>query len=189
MAKKIFLVLAVLLVCLIVSFCVAVSLQPGVFSVQRSTTIAAPPAVVFPLVDDLQAWDSWSPWKKLDPNPRTTISTPSSGQGATFSWSGNDQIGEGKLTILASRPDELVEVEQEFVKPFAGTARMIFTFAPQDGGTHVTWKMEGTNNFLGKAMCLFMDMDATLGPSFADGLANIKTVAEKGDAEPEADEP
>ena len=179
MAKKVLISLAVLFVCLIVGLFAAISLQPNTFFVQRSATMAAPPAEVFAQVNDLQAWDAWTPWKKLDPMPKTTISTPSAGKGATFTWAGNDEIGEGKLTILQSKPDELVGVEQAFIKPFVGKALMAFTFAPEGGGTKVTWKMDGTNDFFGKAMCLFMDMDATLGKAFDEGLANMKAVVEK----------
>ncbi len=42
--------------------------------------------------------------------------------------------------------------------------------------------MTGVNDFFGKAMCLFMDMDALLGDDFARGLANLKTVVEQGGA-------
>jgi hypothetical protein len=178
MAKKILIAIAILGV----GLTVLISLQPGTFSVQRSAVVAAPPAAVFALVNDLAAWDAWSPWKKLDPNPKTTISTPSAGKGATFTWSGNDAIGEGSLTIVDSRPDEMVEAEQAFVRPFEGKARLVFTFAPDAGGTMVTWTMEGTNNFVGKAMCLVMDMDAMLGKDFEQGLANIKAMVQKGGA-------
>jgi hypothetical protein len=79
-----------------------------------------------------------------------------------------------------SRPYELVEIEQVFVRPLAGKARMLFTFAPEGGGTKVTWTMDGTNNFMGKAMCMIMDMDAMLGKDFERGLANLKRVVEQG---------
>ena len=46
--------------------------------------------------------------------------------------------------------------------------------------------MDGTNDFVGKALCLVMDMDATLGKDFEQGLANMKTVVEKGGAAPGA---
>ena len=178
MAKKILIAPAVLCVVLLVA-CVVISLQPSTFSVQRSATMASPPAKVFAQVNDLQAWDSWTPWKELDPNPKATISDPSAGKGATFAWSGNDQIGEGTMTILESKPDEWVELKQVFVRPFAGKARMTFTFSSVGDGTKVTWRMDGTNNFMGKAMCLFMDMDVVLGEKFARGLANMKAVVEK----------
>ena len=148
--------------------------------------MAAPPSRVFAQVNDLQAWDDWSPWRELDPNAKKAISTPSAGKGATFAWAGNDKIGEGSLTILDSRPHELVDVEQVFIRPFAGKARMTFTFAPAGDGTKVTWRLNGINDFIGKAVCLFMDMDAMLGKDFDRGLANMKVVVEKGGAAPAA---
>ena len=188
MFKKILIALAVLCVGLI-GLCVAVMLQPSTFSVQRSATIAAPPAMVFAQVNDLRAWDAWSPWKKLDPNARSTISTPSTGKGATFAWAGNDQIGEGSMTILESRKSEQVDLEQTFIRPLAGKARIAFTFVPQGSGTKVIWKMDGTNDFVGKAMCLFIDMDAVLGKDFDQGLANMKAVVETSVAAPAAPAP
>lgn len=179
MAKKILITFAVLFVCLIVGLCVAIGLQPSTFSVERSATMAAPPTEVFAQVNDLQAWDAWSPWKTLDPNSKTTISTPSAGKGATFAWAGNDEIGEGSMTIVDSKVDERVDIEQVFIRPLVGKARIAFTFASEGSGTKVTWRMDGTNGFIGKAMCLIMDMDAVLGEGFDQGLANMKAVVEK----------
>ena len=122
MVRKVLIVLAILCVVLAVAG-VVVSMRPGTFTVQRTAAVAAPPAAVFPQVDDLQAWDAWSPWKELDPNPKKTLSTPSAGKGATFTWSGNDKVGEGSLTIVDSRPYELVEIEQVFVRPLAEIGR------------------------------------------------------------------
>ncbi|MGD9721242.1 MAG: SRPBCC family protein [Pirellulales bacterium] len=146
---------------------------------ERSLVMAAPASDIFAQVDDLAAWDRWSPWAKLDPQAKTTISDPSSGEGANFAWNGNDDVGEGSLTIVDSRPDSLVELEQVFVRPLAGRCRMKFLLVPQDDGTKVTWRMDGTNSFIAKAICLVMDMDATLGPNFEQGLAGIKSVVEK----------
>jgi hypothetical protein len=188
MAKKILIGAGLFLLVFIIGSALVIALQPSQFSVERSTTMAAPPAAVFAQVNDLQAWDAWSPWSKLDPNAKTNISTPSSGEGATFGWNGNDQIGEGTLTILESKPDELVDVEQSFVRPFAGKCRMTFRLAGSDAGTHVTWRMEGTNDFFGRAMCLFMDMDAIMGKSFDEGLANIKGIVEKVAVEKEPED-
>ena len=188
MARKILIVLAALCA-LLGAAAVVISRQPDTFSVQRSVTVAAPPSRVFAQVNDLQAWDAWSPWKELDPNARTTISTPSAGKGATFTWAGNDKIGEGSLTILDIRPDELVDVEQVFIRPLAGKARMAFTLAPEGDGTRVTWKMDGTNNFAGKAICMFVNMDTMLGKDFERGLASMKSLAEQAGAAPEAAAP
>jgi hypothetical protein len=158
-------------------------MQPSTFAVERSETIAAPAAAVFAQVNDLRAWDGWSPWKKLDPNAKMTMSAPSAGKGATVSWNGNDQIGEGSMSILESKPDERVELEQVFVRPMAGAARFVFTFSQQASGTKVTWRMDGRNGFVGKAMCMIIDMNDILGKEFEQALANMKAIAEKKDVE------
>lgn len=184
MLKKILLTLLVLLVVLAMGLFILISVQPSTYTVQRSASMAAVPADIFPHVNDLAAWHAWSPWRDLDPNPKRTFSTPSSGKGATFAWSGNDAVGEGTLTILESVPPERVEIEQAFVRPFEGKTTMTFTFAPEGEGTLVTWKMHGEIGFLGKAMCLVIDMDAVVGTSIEAGLANIKDLVEKQAEQP-----
>ena len=184
MVKKVAIGVAVLLLLVTLGLFVAISLQPSHFSVVRSARMTAPPAAVFALLNDLEALDTWSPCKDLDPNPKTTISEPASGKGAKFTWDGNDQIGAGQLVILESKPDEHLDVEQEFFRPFAGKALMSFTLAPEGEATEVTWTMTGQNDFMGKAMCLFIDMDAMLGKNFEQGLANIKRAVEQGQTRP-----
>lgn len=44
--------------------------------------------------------------------------------------------------------------------------------------TAVTWCMSGKNNFLGRAMCLVMNMDKMVGGKFEQGLASMKTTVE-----------
>jgi hypothetical protein len=39
--------------------------------------------------------------------------------------------------------------------------------------------MQGTNNFIGKAMGLVFDFDRMIGGDFEAGLANLKTLVEK----------
>ena len=175
---------AVLVIVLIVGLCIVISVQPNFFLITRSELIDAPHAKVFAQVNDLAAWDAWTPWKKLDPNPKTKLSIPSHGKGATFEWSGNDEIGEGILTIVESDPAGLIEIDQEFFKPFAGKARITFEVMIEvPHRTLVTWTMTGENDFMGKAMCLFMNMEVMLGPKLEEGLANLKEVAEKSDPE------
>jgi uncharacterized protein YndB with AHSA1/START domain len=156
----------------------SVAMQPSDFRVTRMATINAPAPVVFGQVNDLHKWDTWSPWAKLDPQAKHTFEGPSSGKGAIFRWEGNDQIGEGKMTITESRPSDLIRIKIDFLKPFQATNTAEFTFHPEGSRTVVTWSMSGTNNFVGKAFCLFMNMDKMLGGDFEKGLAQMKSVAE-----------
>ena len=38
--------------------------------------------------------------------------------------------------------------------------------------------MTGTNNFMAKAVCLFMNMDKMIGGQFEKGLTDMKSAAE-----------
>ena len=163
---------------IIVVFLVIVALQPGDFHVSRSATILAPAVAIFPHVNELKKWDAWSPWMKLDPNAKSSFEGPPAGKGAAMSWAGNNEVGEGKMTITESRPNELVQFHLEFYKPMAGTSDAKFTFKDEGNQTTVTWTMTGKNNFLAKAMCLVMNMDKMVGGDFEKGLAALKNVAE-----------
>jgi len=100
------------------------------------------------------------------------------GTGASYSWVGNSEVGEGKMTITESRPSDLVKLKLEFIKPFAATSATEFTFTPSGNATNVKWTMSGDNNFIGKAFSLFMNMDKMIGADFEKGLAQMKKVAE-----------
>jgi len=174
MLKKILIGLAVV----IVVFVIVVATRPSDYRVSRSATIAAPPAAVFPHVNELKKWDPWSPWMKLDPNAKSTFEGSAAGKGAAMSWAGNNEVGEGKMTITESKPNELVHFHLEFYKPMTGTSEAEFTFKPEGNGTTITWSMTGKNNFIAKAMCMFMDMDKMVGGQFEKGLASIKSIVE-----------
>lgn len=161
---------------------ILVATRPAAFRITRSATIAAPPAVVHAQVADFRAWRAWSPWEGMDPNLQRTYGDVPSGVGATYHWVGNKKVGEGKMRVTESRPGEHLAIELVFIKPFAATNQAVFTFAPSGGGTAVTWTMTGTNNFMGKAFCLLMDMDKMVGGQFAQGLTSLKAVCEKKSA-------
>jgi len=155
-----------------------ITLQPARYRVSRSTTIAAPAPVVFAQVNDFHKWSAWSPWEKIDPAMKRTYEGPPAGVGASYAWVGTREVGEGRMTIVESRPGDLIHVKLEFVKPFAGTSVAEFSFKPDGERTLVTWSMTGDKNFIAKAIHLVMSMDRMIGDQFDKGLAAMKTVAE-----------
>jgi uncharacterized protein YndB with AHSA1/START domain len=155
-----------------------VAMQPSEFRIERSATIAAPAPAVFAQVNDFHNWEAWSPWAKLDPAAKNSFEGAPAGKGAAFSWAGNSKVGEGRMTITESRPSELVRIKLEFLKPFEATNTAEFTFKPEGERTAVTWSMYGHNNFIGRAIGLFVNMDKALGGEFEKGLASMKSVAE-----------
>jgi hypothetical protein len=174
MLKKVLVVLAAI----IGVFAIVISLQPSEFRVARSMAMAVSAAKIFPHVNDLHAWEAWSPWAKMDPNAKSSFEGPEAGVGAVMRWDGNMQVGKGSMTIIESQPNKLVRFRMEFLKPMAGTDTAELTFQPQGNNqTVVTWAMFGKNNFMGKAVGLFMNCDKMVGDQFQKGLTQLESVS------------
>ena len=174
MIKTILIVLALI----VVAFVVVVARQPAEFRILRTTSIKAPPAIVFAQVNDLHKWQAWSPWAKLDPMAKNSFEGPGAGTGAIFGWVGNNQVGEGRMTITESQPDTRVCFKLDFLKPFKATHTAEFSFKPVGDQTLVNWSMSGTNNFMFKAVRLFMNCDKMVGDQFEKGLVDLKAISE-----------
>lgn len=159
-------------------FLVVVALQPADFRVERSATMRAPASAAYAQVNDFNNWRAWSPWEKIDPALKRSYEGPKAGTGAVYAWQGNKDVGEGRMTITESRPGELVRIRLEFFEPLAAVSNAEFSFKPAAEGTAVTWTMTGRNNFLSRAICLFVDMDRMVGGMFEQGLAQMKSVVE-----------
>jgi hypothetical protein len=172
--KRILLALVLLIAVLVV----VVALQPADFRITRSARIAAPAAKIFDQVNNFHSWQAWSPWAKLDPAATNTYAGPDSGAGAVFKWSGNSDVGEGSMTLLDSQPSELIRIRLDFIRPMEDTSTVEFTFQPAGDQTDVTWTMFGRNNFIGKAFCLFFNMEKTVGGQFEQGLASLSKIVE-----------
>jgi hypothetical protein len=174
MLIKILIAIAVILIVLVV----VVAMQPSEFRVARSATLSAPSPAVFSQVNDFHKWEAWNPWGKIDPAMKQSYEGAPAGVGAIYTWAGNNEVGEGRMTIIESRPSELIRIKMEFFKPFAANSTAEFTFKPEGNQTAVTWSMAGENNFMAKAMHLFMSMDKMIGGQFEKGLAAMKSIVE-----------
>lgn len=160
-------------------FLVIVSLQPSEGRITRARVMPVPAAAVFEQVNDFHKWQAWSPWAKRDPAAKNSFEGASSGKGAIFAWEGNKEVGAGRMTILESRPAELIRIKLEFFKPFPSVSDAEFTFKPEGNQTKVTWTMTGKRPFIAKAVCIFMDMDKVVGGDFEKGLAGMEGEAQR----------
>lgn len=174
MLVKILIAVALIVVVLVV----VVAMQPSDFRIARTVTVGTPAAAVFAQVNDFHKWEAWSPYAILDPAMTKTYEGAPAGTGASYAWSGNNQVGEGRTTITESRPNDLIRINLEFVRPFAAVNTVEFTFTPEGNQTAVTWSMTGRNGFMAKAVGLVMNMDKMVGGQFEQGLAQLKSVAE-----------
>jgi hypothetical protein len=160
-------------------FVAVVATRPAKFRIERSIAIAAPPERAFVQVNDFRNWVGWSPWEKMDPAMKKTFAGAPAGAGAIYSWVGNSKVGEGRMTIERSEEPTIVGLKLEFLKPWQATNATTFSFVAAEGGTKVTWAMEGENRTFGaKAFAVVMNMDKLVGRDFERGLASLKTLAE-----------
>jgi hypothetical protein len=178
MLKKILLVL----LAVVALFAIYVATRPSDYRVQRTVLVNAPTGKVFPLVVIFRRWEFWSPWAKLDPGMKVEFGGPKGGVGSTYSWKGNEKVGEGKMTMIGALPNQLVDIQLDFVKPWEQTANVRFDFKPEGDATRVTWTMSGKYDFVGKLFAVFMDMDKTVGPDLEKGLAQLKELGERRQA-------
>ena len=152
--------------------------KPAAFRIERSMSIKAPPEKIFPLITNFHSWGGWSPWENIDPNLKRTYSGPASGKGAVYEWEG-PKAGKGRMEILDAPASSKVTIKLDFLKPFEAHNTAEFTLQSSGGTTTVTWAMFGPQAFIGKVMCVFINMDKMLGKNFEQGLASMKTLAEK----------
>ncbi len=183
MLKKIAVGLFSVLTLALASILAVAATRPATYHVERSISSGAPPQAVFDVLNDMHRFPEWSPWQKLDPAMKITYDGPTSGVGASYSWTGNAQVGEGRMTITETTPPTSLTQKLEFLKP-KSTCAVRFGIAPEGEGSRITWNIDGNNNYLFKVMSLFKSMDKMMGKDFEAGLASLRQVSEAAAAAP-----
>jgi len=182
MITTILIIIAIALTIAIAAALIYAATQPETFRVIRSTLISAPPEKIFPLINDLHAQSTWSPFEK-DPNMKRTHSGAPSGKGAIYEWDGNRNVGAGRIAITDSVPPSRVSLSLDMSRPFEARNIVDFILEPKSSATQVTctqvtWAMQGRQHFMVKVMSLFISCDKMVGGQFEEGLAKLKALVE-----------
>jgi hypothetical protein len=155
--------------------------RPDRFEVQRSISVRAPAETIFPLINDLRAFNSWNPFDKKE-GIKASFSGPQAGKGARYAFESR-QAGTGSIEIIDNAPPNRVTMRLLMSKPLAADNRVTFLLEPQGDTaakeTRVTWRMEGDTPFIGKVIQVFLNMDKMVGGEFETGLADLKGLAER----------
>ena len=147
------------------------------YRVERSIEIAAPDVFVLAEIMDFREWSKWVPRETLDPELKRTFSGSDAQPGSTYFWSGNDETGVGRVSMISSSAEK-VELEVELEKPIDSTSDLVFTLAPEGAKTRVVWTISGEKNASGEALTLLGSSPQTLASEMEEGLANLKEIAE-----------
>lgn len=146
---------------------------PKTYDVSRSAIVSGTPEQVWPYVSSLKNMQLWSPWAEKD----TAMTLEYAGQdgtvGASYSWSGNKDVGKGMQTITLLEPNRYMETELKFLGDYEGQATSYTRLADTTGGTFVTWGIKGENNFMSKIMDRLGMFEKMMGPDFDRGLTKL----------------
>ncbi len=168
------------LAAIILVILIAAAMKSDEFSYESSMEMNASRRAVYLQVINLNRWQEWSPWAKLDPNAENIFKGPRAGLGAEMTWKGNGNVGEGSMKIIEAVPHKLIKYQLDFIKPMAGTSISEFNFESIKGGkTLVTWRMTGKAGYWGKVMGIVMNCEGMITNQFNEGLTNIKQIVEK----------
>ncbi len=155
---------AVLVTLMLIGF-----LLPGAWSAEALIEIEAAPAEIFPYLNDLSRWDTWTNWGDIE----SALSDPSRSVGARRSWD-DPNFGSGSVTITSSVAPTFVryEVEVEGGASVSGELRI----EALEGGSRVTWREEGDlgrNPLMGYVA---RNMPKSQGAQLAEGLEKLRYI-------------
>jgi len=152
--------------------------KPDSFRVERSVRIKAPATTVFSYLNDFREWNNWSPWARKDPAMQHAQSGSETGVGSIYEWSGNKEVGQGRMEITGSTPASHLRIKLDFLKPFEAHNTAEFELSDVQDESEVTWILTGPNPFMAKLMSVFVSMDKMVGKDFEQGLENLKALVE-----------
>lgn len=148
------------------------------FHVQRSIQIEAPPEQVFDRLADYSQWRTWSPWLCAEPDADVQVTDDPSSVGSVYQWRG-ELVGQGEIEHVKLDPGRLIQDEIRFIKPFKSRSDVRFELDDVDGGTRVTWHMQGSLPWF--LFWLKSQMDIFIGMDYERGLKMIKEWIETGE--------
>lgn len=165
------------LVAILVIYLILCAVAPKQLDVEATESIEAPANMVYNQAANLKNWANWSAWNKMDTSMVTTYGDKTEGVGASYSWT-SEMMGAGGLKIVEAVIGESMKAELTFIGSDDVSNSSWKFNKSEEGKTDVTWDFVGSETpFLQRPMNLIMK--GGLLKSLKDGLAGIKTIAEK----------
>ena len=171
-------IIAIVIALAIAAVLIYAAMRPDTFRIERTKHINASPEQIWPLIFDLKEHHAWSPFEK-DPNMKRTHSGAASGPGSVYEWSGNREVGAGKLELVGATPVSRLQMKLHMYKPMKALNDVEFILVPNGSGTDFTWSMRGPQPYMAKLFGTFVDCDKMCGNMFDEGLGKLNALAEK----------
>jgi len=175
---KILLGLVAVIVVLVLASFVFMS---GKYHFEESMVMDATPEQIHEYVGELKMWKEWGPWHEDDPTLAYTYADNTTEVGGACSWD-SEKSGPGRTVLTAVDPQKGIDFDLFFGEDDAYEAKGSIKYEKVDGGTKVTWSMDGDNgmNPIGRWMMALMG--GTMEEMFQKGLVSIKDRTESAEA-------
>ena len=144
------------------------------FQVSRTVHIVAAVDEVYSKVRDFREWPSWSPWLIAEPEVELEFGE----DGRSYRWEGV-VAGAGTMLLEREEANRSLSYTLALSKPWKSLSQVEFIFSETNGGTDVTWKLDGSLPFF--MFWMTGTMTAFIGADYERGLNLLKAVVEKGE--------
>ncbi len=178
---RIFKIVGIVVLLIVVIALIVAAIIKKDYVVERSATINKPVTEVFDYVKYLKNQNEYSVWAKIDPTMKKEYKGEDAKPGFVSSWdSKNDDAGAGEQEIKSISPNEKINYEIRFIRPFKSTSNAKLELNALDSSsTKITWIFEGNMKYPTNIMLLVMDMEKMIGKDLEGGLSNLKSILEK----------
>ena len=159
--------LFLLLLIAIIGISIYIATIDGKYDIKTSKIIKAPVSVVYNSINNYKNWENWGPWYEIDSTIVASFPEITSGEGATYSWTGKE--GNGSMKTISVIPNK--EIIQQINFGTDSSPEVYWNFDKVEDGTNVTWGIRGKNSFGEKAYFLINGgVESKMKPMFDRGL-------------------
>jgi len=146
--------------------------------IERSVVIYKATPEVFNYIAHIKNQIHYNVWVQADPNLKQDFIGTDGTVGFINTWNGNKKAGEGRQEIINIIPNDRIDLQLQFFRPFKSTMNgSTITKDLLDGSTKVTSIVYGISNYPMNLMNLVMN--GLLGKDIDANLNNMKAILEK----------
>lgn len=170
------------IVALISLLCVIALFVKKEYTLTRSILINNSTDNVYDYVRFHKNQPAFNHWLSLDPNTDIELKGNEDGTSGAILYfeSNHKKVGSGEWENILVVPNERIDLELRFFKPYQFTATGTLYFVEEENNsTMLIWEYKSGMNWPMNITLLFMDMDKIIGRDIEASLEKIKLKTEK----------
>ena len=145
---------------------------PRHVSTERVAVVQAAPEDVLALAASNSGFQTFNPYRTMDPDLDIALFGPDTGVGSGFSFDGKDGTGSQTVTDITDK-----SVVYAIDLGPMGQPTQSITAVATDTGTRVTWRVDADMGFNPAFRVFGLFMDSAMGPTFELGLDKLAEAA------------